>query len=132
MQRSRKIPGAWVVATGGYLNAFDTHTPRVMVFQVPGSSFALELLRNPQQYSYESWSYGFAWPVGADGRRLLLRKLRGVYWSDPEKWQRILQENNLYRRDLFTLATVQVSQTPLGVDHPLDYWHPKKQKTIAL
>lgn len=76
--------------------------------QVSGSSFALELLRNPQQYSYESWAYGFAWPVGADGRRLLLRKLRGVYWSNPEKWQRVLQENNLYRRDLFTLATVQV------------------------
>lgn len=89
------------------LGPFEEEAKSVDLSKVPGSSFALELLRNPQQYSYESWVYGFAWPVGADGRRLLLRKLRGVYWSNPEKWQRILQENNLYRRDLFTLATVQ-------------------------
>lgn len=104
-------------------NALDGLSLRFLVFQVPGSSFALELLRNPQQYSYDSWAYGFAWPVGADGRRLLLRKLRGVYWSNPEKWQRILQENNLYRRDLFTLATVQVGPTPVGVENPNAFWH---------
>ncbi|XP_026193601.1 uncharacterized protein LOC34622971 [Cyclospora cayetanensis] len=89
------------------LGTFEEEAKSVDLSKVSGSGFALELLRNPQQYAYGSWAYGFAWPVGADGRRLLLRKLRGVFWSNPEKWQRVLQEHNLYRRDLFTLATVQ-------------------------
>lgn len=89
------------------LGPFEEEAKSVDLTKVSGNSFALEVLRNPQQYSYKAWENGFAWPVGADGRRLLLRKLRGVFWSNPEKWQRVLQENNLYRRDLFTLATVQ-------------------------
>ncbi|CDJ40759.1 hypothetical protein, conserved [Eimeria tenella] len=89
------------------LGPFEEEAKSVDLSKVSGNSFALELLRNPQQYSHDSWAYGQAWPVGADGRRLLLRKLRGVFWSNPEKWQRVLQEHNLYRRDLFTLATVQ-------------------------
>ncbi|CDI86932.1 hypothetical protein, conserved [Eimeria praecox] len=89
------------------LGPFEEEAKSVDLSKVSGNSFALELLRNPQQYSHDAWAYGLAWPVGADGRRLLLRKLRGVFWSNPEKWQRVLQEHNLYRRDLFTLATVQ-------------------------
>ncbi|KAL8424830.1 hypothetical protein Efla_001635 [Eimeria flavescens] len=89
------------------LGRFEEEAKSIDLSKVSGSSFALELLSNPQQYSYEAWKYGYSWPVGADGRRLLLRKLRGVYWSNPEKWQRVLEQHNLYRRDLFTLATVQ-------------------------
>ncbi|CDJ31513.1 LOW QUALITY PROTEIN: uncharacterized protein EMH_0009300 [Eimeria mitis] len=89
------------------LGPFEEEAKSVDKTKVAGNSFALELLKNPQQYSHDAWEYGFAWPVGADCRRLLLRKLRGVFWSNPEKWQRVLQEHNLYRRDLFTFATVQ-------------------------
>ncbi|KAL8272986.1 hypothetical protein Esti_003039 [Eimeria stiedai] len=89
------------------LGRFEEEVKSIDLSKVSGSNFVLKLLSNPQHYSYESWKYGCSWPVGADGRRLLLRKLRGVYWSNPEKWQRILEEHNLYRRDLFTLATVQ-------------------------
>ncbi|CDJ53569.1 hypothetical protein, conserved [Eimeria brunetti] len=91
------------------LGPFEEEAKSVDKTKVPGNSFALELLSNPQRYSHDAWAYGSvpAWPVGADGRRLLLRKLRGVFWSNPEKWQRVLEEHNLYRRDLFTLATVQ-------------------------
>ncbi|KAL8448575.1 hypothetical protein Emag_003890 [Eimeria magna] len=89
------------------LGRFEEEVKSIDLSKVSGSNFVLKLLSNPQQYSYESWKYGCSWPVGADGRRLLLRKLRGVYWSNPEKWQRVLEQHNLYRRDLFTLATVQ-------------------------
>ncbi|KEP65072.1 UNVERIFIED_CONTAM: hypothetical protein HHA_243460 [Hammondia hammondi] len=89
------------------LGPFAEEAKHVDLSKVSGSSFAVELLKNPHLYSYESWVHGFAWPVGADGRRLLLRKLRGVYWSDPDYWQKRLMAEGLYRRDLFTLATVQ-------------------------
>ncbi|PHJ23911.1 hypothetical protein CSUI_002237, partial [Cystoisospora suis] len=89
------------------LGPFAEEAKHVDLSKVSGSSFAIELLKNPHLYSYDSWIHGFAWPVGADGRRLLLRKLRGVYWSDPDYWQQRLIEEGLYRRDLFTLATVQ-------------------------
>lgn len=89
------------------LGPFAEEAKHVDLSKVSGSSFAVELLKNPHLYSYDSWVHGFAWPVGADGRRLLLRKLRGVYWSDPDYWQKRLTAEGLYRRDLFTLATVQ-------------------------
>ncbi|KAL8432862.1 hypothetical protein ACSSS7_004265 [Eimeria intestinalis] len=89
------------------LGRFEEEVKSIDLSKVSGSNFVLKLLSNPSRYRYGTWADGCSWPVGADGRRLLLRKLRGVYWSDPVKWQHILEDNGLHRRDLFTLATVQ-------------------------
>eukprot|EP00921_Rhytidocystis_pertsovi_P025722 GHVQ01041494.1.p1 GENE.GHVQ01041494.1~~GHVQ01041494.1.p1 ORF type:complete len:509 (+),score=73.60 GHVQ01041494.1:456-1982(+) len=63
-------------------------------------------LLNPPSISYSKWAGGKSIRLGANGRSLLLRKLREMYWDDPDHWGAKLLGNGLQVGNTFTNATV--------------------------
>lgn len=88
------------------LGSFEELAKRIDISKVEIGSAAGEILRWPRKYAYDSWKEGFSIRLGADGRRLLLRKLRAIYATDTLYWKRIFRSHGLNIKNLFTVATL--------------------------
>eukprot|EP00922_Rhytidocystis_sp_ex-Travisia-forbesii_P040228 GHVS01059858.1.p1 GENE.GHVS01059858.1~~GHVS01059858.1.p1 ORF type:complete len:865 (-),score=272.52 GHVS01059858.1:2137-4731(-) len=88
------------------LGSFVEERSRTDVCKLDTSSVPYEVLSDPSRYQHERWKEGFSIKLGADGRRLLLRKLRAIYGGSPDKWSPLFHEMGINAKNVFTMATV--------------------------
>eukprot|EP00922_Rhytidocystis_sp_ex-Travisia-forbesii_P040239 GHVS01059873.1.p1 GENE.GHVS01059873.1~~GHVS01059873.1.p1 ORF type:complete len:824 (+),score=170.77 GHVS01059873.1:168-2639(+) len=88
------------------LGSFVEESSRTDISKLDTSSVPYEVLADPTRYQHERWREGFSIKLGADGRRLLLRKLRAIYGGSPDKWSPLFHEMGINAKNVFTMATV--------------------------